>query len=413
MKRTLYVVDDQAPLLEVAMLILRMMDRQWEVVGFTDPREALEAVKARAPYLILSDLVMPGMQGSELLEAVRALSPTTIRIIMSGHVPLNRLTLITSAHQYLAKPFDASTLSGMVKRSLAAEERIVNQGLRTVVSGLRSIPSLPQAHQSLLHELEQRRTGIKTIAGRVEEDPGLSLKVLHLANSSLFGADCVVTSPEEAVMRLGTQMVAAIVLSQSLFRHYESLKRPEMDLQRVWTHSWETARLAQHICRDQGLAAKRGEEAFLAGLIHEIGRFILIDNYPDQFRAACEAARHNSSPLAARLREAFQASPAQVGAYVLECGGCRRRSSAPLRRWTIRQRTRPTASPSARRSMSPTTSPRKNSRRIRFPSRSGNRVISSPLAVRTRSRHGRSSFRRRRAKGREIEECLKRTPPGP
>ena len=321
MKRTLYVVDDQAPLLEVAMLILRMMDRQWEVVGFTDPREALEAVKARAPYLILSDLVMPGMQGSELLEAVRALSPTTIRIIMSGHVPLNRLTLITSAHQYLAKPFDASTLSGMVKRSLAAEERIVNQGLRTVVSGLRSIPSLPQAHQSLLHELEQRRTGIKTIAGRVEEDPGLSLKVLHLANSSLFGADCVVTSPEEAVMRLGTQMVAAIVLSQSLFRHYESLKRPEMDLQRVWTHSWETARLAQHICRDQGLAAKRGEEAFLAGLIHEIGRFILIDNYPDQFRAACEAARHNSSPLAARLREAFQASPAQVGAYVLELWG--------------------------------------------------------------------------------------------
>ena len=321
MKRTLYVVDDQAPVLEVAMLVLRMIDRRWEVVGFTDPREALEAVKARAPYLILSDQVMPDMQGSELLEEVRAISPTTIRIIMSGHVPLKRLTLITSAHQYLAKPFDVSTLRDMVRRSFAAQERIVNQGLQTVVSGLRSIPSLPQAHQSLLHELEDGGTGIKAIAGRVAEDPGLSLKLLHLANSSLFGTGCAVTDPVEAVMHLGTDMVAAIILSQSLFRHYESLQRPEMDLKRVWTHSWETARLAQYICRENGLAAKRGEEAFLAGLMHEIGRFILVDNFPDQFKAACDRARQTRSPLAAGLREAFQASPSQVGAYVLELWG--------------------------------------------------------------------------------------------
>jgi HD-like signal output (HDOD) protein len=116
-------------------------------------------------------------------------------------------------------------------------------------------------------------------------------------------------------------MLAAIVLSQSLFRHYESLKLPEMDLQRLWTHSWETARLAQHICRDSGLGAKRGEEAFLAGLIHEIGRFILVDNFPGQFKAACDAAHSTRSPLAARLREVFQASPSQIGAYVLELWG--------------------------------------------------------------------------------------------
>ena len=80
----------------------------------------------------------------------------------------------------------------------------------------------------------------------VAEDPGLSLKVLHLANSSLFGTGSLITSPVDAVMCLGTDMIAAIVLSQSLFRHYASLQRPEMDLERVWTHSWETARLAQH-----------------------------------------------------------------------------------------------------------------------------------------------------------------------
>jgi HD-like signal output (HDOD) protein len=321
MKRTLYVVDDQEPVLQTAVLILRMIDRHWTVMGFTDPQEALRAVKTQAPDLVLADYIMPGMQGSQLLEEVRAISPTTIRIIMSGYAPLSRLTMITSAHQYIAKPFDAARLRDVVSRSFAAQERIVNKGLQSVVTALRTIPSLPQVHQTMLHELADERTASAAIARMVAEDPGVSLKALHLANSPLFGRGYVVTSPVDAVICLGTDMIAAIVLSQSLFRHYESLKHPEMDLRRVWKHCWETACLAQQICRDEALAPKRGEEAFLAGLMHEIGRFILLDNFPGPFEAACAGARESGTPLAGRLRETFQASPSEVGAYVLELWG--------------------------------------------------------------------------------------------
>jgi HD-like signal output (HDOD) protein len=321
MKRTLYVVDDQAPVLETAALILRMIDREWEVLGFKDPQEALAAVRNKAPDLVLSDQLMPGMQGSQLLEEIRSLSPTTIRVIMSGYVALNKLTLITSAHQYIAKPFDASKLRDLVTRSFAAQDRIASPGLRNVATALRSIPSLPQVHQTLLHELEDDRTATAAIARMVGDDPGLSMKALQLANSPLFGKGYLITSPVDAVMCLGTDMIAAIVLSQSLFRHYEGLKRPEMDLARVWAHSWETACLAQHISREKRLPARIGEEAFLAGLMHEIGRFIIIDNFPDQFAAASAGARATKSSLLSRLREAFQTTPAQVGAYVLELWG--------------------------------------------------------------------------------------------
>ena len=321
MNKTLYVVDDQAPVLDVAILILRTIGPDWEVIGFKGPREALEGVKAKAPDLMLSDQVMPGMQGSQLLEEVRAISPTTIRIVMSGQVAPNKLALITSAHQYLAKPFTASTLSDIVKRSFSARERIHDAGLQKVVTALRTIPSLPQAHQSLLRELEDGRTASAAVAAMVEDDPGLSLKVLHLANSPLFGRGGLITSPVDAVMCLGTDMIAAIVLSQSVFRHFGSLQQPGMDMQRVWTHCWETARLAQHICRDMGLRAKTGDEAFLAGLMHEIGRFILMDNFPGEFTAACDSARQTRSPLVASLRGAFQASPSQVSAYLLALWG--------------------------------------------------------------------------------------------
>jgi HD-like signal output (HDOD) protein len=321
MSRFIYVVDDQEHVLESVVLALSSLGRDWQVSGFTKPLAALEAVKARAPDALLTDELMPEMQGSELLEQVRIASPTTIRLIMSGCVAMDKLTLITSAHQYLAKPFDAVQLRDMIQRSFAAQERMVNQGLQLVVTSIRSIPSLPQAHHSLMSELKDSQSASTTIARLIGEDPGLSIKVLQLANSSLFGQGNLVTSLVDAVNCLGTDMIAAIVLAQSLFRHYESLKHHEIDLPRVWAHCWETASLTQRLCREKKLPAKSGEEGFLAGLLHEVGRFILIDNFPDRYQAACDGARRSKTPLAASLRETFQVSPFQLSAYVLELWG--------------------------------------------------------------------------------------------
>jgi len=321
MKRCIYIVDDQLPVLETAVIILRGMDVQWEVAGFSDPLEALAAVKVKAPDLILSDQLMPGMQGSQFLEEVRKIAPAVIRVIMSGFVSLNKLTLITSAHQYMAKPFDIARLRDIVRRSFAAQERIANKGLQSVATSLRSIPSLPQVHQSLLEELEDSRTASSAIARMVAEDAGLSIKVLQLANSPLFGQGYLISNPTDAVMCLGTEMIAAIVLSQSLFRHYEAMSHADLDLPRVWSHCWETAYLAQVLCRQKGLQRRKAEEAFLAGLLHEAGRLILVDNFAEQFAAACRDARQAKSPLAPCLLETFQTSPAQLTAYLMELWG--------------------------------------------------------------------------------------------
>jgi HD-like signal output (HDOD) protein len=321
MKKRIYVVDDQAPVMETAVLVLRSIDPQWEVTGFKDPYLALAAIKTKAPDLVLADQIMPEMQGSQLLESVRTISPTTIRIIMSGYVALNRVSLITSAHQYLAKPFDAVKLKETIRRSFAAQERISDKGLQAVATALRSIPSLPQTYHALLRELQSDRTAVTNIARLVAEDAGLTVKVLQLANSPLFGHNELISRPFDAVMCLGTEMIMAMVFAQSMFRHYESLLAGEVDLRQVWSHCWQTAYLAQHVCNERKFPRLAGEEAFMAGLLHETGRFILADNFPDQFQAACQAARQAKSPLAPQLREVFHTSPVQVAAYVLELWG--------------------------------------------------------------------------------------------
>ena len=322
MKRTIYVVDDQPEVLETTVMILRALMPDAEVTGFTQPRGALAAVQTSPPDLILTDQLMPDMRGGELLEEVRRIAPSTLRVVMSGYVSLDKLTTTTSAHQYMAKPFDGMKLKAMLARIFAAQERFADAGLRRVVTEMRTLPSLPQVHQTLLAELEDNRNAAAAIGQMVAQDAGLSAKVLQLANSPLLGrASYLITSPAEAVLCLGTTMIAAVSLGQTLFKHFDAKTHPALDLPRLWNHCWETAALAQAFCREQGLPRAVREEAFLAGLLHETGRLILIDNFPDKFQEVCDAAVRANVPLGPRLREAFQASPAQAGGYLLDLWG--------------------------------------------------------------------------------------------
>jgi HD-like signal output (HDOD) protein len=321
MTRSIYIVDDQPPVLEIAVAIIKAVMPEAVATGFNDPLQALAAIKASPPDLILSDQLMPGMSGSQLLEEARAVAPGTLRIMMSGFVPLDQLRMITSAHQYVAKPFDAQQLKRILERTFAARDRVQDKKLQTVVASLRSLPSLPQVHHALLIELENNQGSSATIGQMVAQDAGLSAKVLQLANSPLFGREYLVSSPAEAVFCLGTGMITAIVLSQSLFKHYHANPYAEFSLPQVWNHCWDTAALAQCYCREYQLPRPTREEAFLAGLLHETGRLILIANFPDQYKAACNAARQADSPLGPRLREVFQAAPCEIAAFLLDLWG--------------------------------------------------------------------------------------------
>jgi HD-like signal output (HDOD) protein len=116
-------------------------------------------------------------------------------------------------------------------------------------------------------------------------------------------------------------MIKAVVLSQELFRHYGQIQCPEIDLPRLWDHCWQVAHLVQRICLELGLPQAKSDEAFLAGLLHEVGKLILIDNFPEQFQAACQAALEARAPLTPFLLRTFHAAPAQLAAYLLELWG--------------------------------------------------------------------------------------------
>ncbi len=129
---------------------------------------ALEALEATPYDAIVTDMRMPEMDGAQLLEQVKQRYPDVIRVVLSGQASRAAvLRSIAPAHQFLSKPCDPQELASPPRPGLCHARLLSNQSLKTIVSRLRSIPSLPTIYDEL------------TVALRSREDPSISRNRTH------------------------------------------------------------------------------------------------------------------------------------------------------------------------------------------------------------------------------------------
>ena len=318
MSKLIYLVDDKPGVRHVLASLLRVIEPNWRIAEFTSAAEALAAVRRSTPNVILADQSMPGMSGAELLDKVREMGAPAIRIIISGY--LTHAERIGAAHQYLRKPFKHVDMVNLIRQALHAQEGLRNKDLARLVTSLSSFPVLPGPYHELIKELDKDDATLARLAELLSRDGGSLSRVIQLANSPMFGGAQVVSDPRQALLQLGTSCVKALVLSLHVFQNYQKLNFPEIPLDVLWRHSWQTARLAQELCREE-LGGNAANEAFFAGLVHDLGCLILIENEPDRYRAACQIARRDRVPLVAAEQQVFQASHLDLSSFMLRLWG--------------------------------------------------------------------------------------------
>jgi DNA-binding NtrC family response regulator len=119
MKPSILIVDDE-PLIRQA-LIRALSGEGYELLQAPGGREALNILTARGVDLILSDLVMPEMDGLELLKKARVVRPESLRIVLTGHADLDlavRAINDGAVYRFLLKPWDSFDLRVMIKLAL-------------------------------------------------------------------------------------------------------------------------------------------------------------------------------------------------------------------------------------------------------------------------------------------------------
>ena len=318
MKRILFV-DDEPALLDGLRGRLRSLRDRWDMIFVESGARAIAEMEQGAVDVVVTDMRMPRMDGAELLTIVRDRWPECIRIVLSGFAEDEQSAkLLTVAHQYMSKPCDSQQIENVVGRCLDLHELLSTSELRAVVGGIGNLPALPRTY-ARLRDIAQSGTGsVREVARVVYEDPAIAAKVLQVVNSSFFRLARRITSIEQAVGYLGFNAIRTLAMAIEVSASWRiRIPVPGMEPESLGERAQRLAAGARALCVDNGTK----DDAMLAGLFHNIGHWIFLQEYPEKLRRAVEIARTEGVPLHEAERRIIGASHAAVGAYLLGAWG--------------------------------------------------------------------------------------------
>ena len=186
------------------------------------------------------------------------------------------------------------------------------------IAETKDLISLPQVASKAIVLLEQPDVHVAELSKLIQNDAAISLKMLSLANSPVYGLRNPVTSVHQAISTIGLNRVMNIVLGVSIFSKFHFLSDMEHKnfVQSFWEHSATTASIAKAI----GVRLKKtfGDNEFIGGLIHDIGKLSLIQYDSSQYSHVLDLMKNSGKSDTEAEKEVFGVSHTEVGAIVSE-----------------------------------------------------------------------------------------------
>jgi HD-like signal output (HDOD) protein len=318
MRRILFV-DDQPQILEGLRDALRACRREWTMSFADGGAAALRELETADFDVVVSDMRMPGMDGADLLSAVRDRRPGTVRIVLSGyaedHVIMRAAPV---AHRFLGKPCDINELRRIVERSCELREMSAQEQLRLAATSALRLPALPALYSRVTRLLQDPDASLRDVAALVDQDIAIAARILQLANSAFFGRTRRITRLDEAVAFIGLTPLRALILSAEAFETLEpSGAVGGFSIAALQLRAQSTARLARSIADDP----EQRDDAFCAGLLHDLGMLVLASMEPEHVATSLAIAARDGRRLDDVERELRGSSHAEVGAHLLELWG--------------------------------------------------------------------------------------------
>lgn len=194
---------------------------------------------------------------------------------------------------------------------------MTNDIFEQILKDHKELSSLPQTLAEVLRVLRDENASTRDLADVLVKDPALTAKLLRIVNSPYYGAGREITTVTQAAQTLGTRAISALALSSSIY-DLSGQWQVLVDRKRFWRHSLEVAMAARMLARESGYAYP--EEAFISGLLHDIGILILEKSFPDKFQRIWKQAEAGESiyDLEERI---WGTNHARIGQFLLEQWG--------------------------------------------------------------------------------------------
>jgi putative nucleotidyltransferase with HDIG domain len=320
-KRRILFVDDEPNILDGLKRMLRSMRKEYELCFAENAKTALEMMEQEEFDVVVSDMRMPGMDGANLLTEVQRKHPHSIRIMLTGQADdESTLRTIGIVHQFLAKPCDPEKLKVILFRASALHRLMIDGKLKDIISSIDTLPSLPSIYAKLQKKIREPEASLDDIGKIISQDIAMTAKILQLVNSAFFGLYQNIESPARAVKLLGLDTIKALVLISQIFSEMK-IPKDLFSAQTLWTHSMTVGTLAKKIAESETDEKNIIDNSYVAGVLHDIGKLILVSKMESYYREALLLARQEQISLRQAEQKVFKATHCDMGAYLIGLWG--------------------------------------------------------------------------------------------
>lgn len=318
-KKNILFVDDNENVINGIQRQLRPYREQWQLFFANSGAQALQLMAQQPIDLIVSDMMMPEMRGDKLLNIVSEHYPGTVRMILSGDADEETLKNgLEVAHQYLSKPCSSEILREAISQIFKIQACLRNPRIVAGVGDANQLPSLPRIYQELNAVIADENTSARDIAQIFASDMVLSAKLLQLVNSPYFGLNRVVSSLTDAINLIGLKKLNNLVLSVHVKTSFP-VSNPETEhyMEYLWQDSGRVSELARLIALSEDQQEDRPDQAYLGGLLHNMGLLIFLSRGGDKLQTLMGQLKATDIPAAELETAIFGFTRSEAAAYVL------------------------------------------------------------------------------------------------
>ena len=177
------------------------------------------------------------------------------------------------------------------------------------------LPTLPEIAIQINKMLQDYDTSIQDLSVTIEKDQAMVPKILKLVNSAFFGFKSKISDISHAVMLLGFNTVRNAIVSIAIIEAFSVKKNIKgFDIKQFWTHSVAVAITSQYLAAESKLC--NSSDAFTAGLLHDIGKIVLLRYFNDLFVKVWNLVNETELSFCDAEKNEISVTHARIGAHL-------------------------------------------------------------------------------------------------
>lgn len=193
---------------------------------------------------------------------------------------------------------------------------MANSELEQLIARVGDLPAMPTIAVRIMSMIGDPSTSANKLQDMISRDQALTAKVLKIANSAMFGVSRDITTLSHAIVILGFSTIRSIVLAASTKSIYHrGPSSSSFSTKLLWEHSLATAVIARRIVQSMG--AMDLEKAFIAGLLHDIGKSVLNVNFGEAYQEVIGQVYNTGADFLPIEDAVLGFNHTQVGALVM------------------------------------------------------------------------------------------------